>query len=177
MGWALRSTQAGTRTRFSDKQREYLTSKFQIGEVTGRKFDPAAVAKSMMTAKNANGERLFSSSEFLTSQQISGVFSRLASKKKLAGQDHDDHDLDDERSQENEAVFAGLKDKVMDEVMIRHPIYYDNHNICKLAATDKLSKFSVGMLNDICEYFGIATQDFGRGRKAPYITKLVEFVN
>ena len=151
MGWALRSTQAGTRARFSDKQREYFTSKFQIGEVTGRKFDPTAVAKSMMTAKNANGERLFSSSEFLTSQQISGVFSRLASKKKLAGQDHDDHDLDDERSQENEAVFAGLKDKVMDEVMIRHPIYYDNHNICKLAATDKLSKFSVGMLNDICE--------------------------
>ena len=141
----LRSTQAGTRARFSDKRREYLTI-------------------------TANGERLFSTSEFLTSKQISGVFSRLASKKKLAGQNHDDHDLDDERSQENEAAFAGLKDKVMDEVIIRHPIYYD-HNICKLAATDKLSKLSVGMLNDICQYFGIATQDFGRGRKAPYITK------
>ena len=129
-----------------------------------------------MTAKNANGERLFSSSEFLTNQQIAGFFSRLTFKKKLAGQDHDDHDLDDEKSQENEAAFAGFKDKVMDEVMIRHPIYYDNHNICKLAAIDKLSKLSVGLLNDICEYFGITTQDFDRGRKAPYITKLVDFV-
>ena len=75
MGWGLRSTQAGTRAWFSDKQREYLTSKFQIGEVTGRKFDPVAVAKSMMTAKNANSKRVISSSEFLSkSANLRGLF-------------------------------------------------------------------------------------------------------
>ena len=36
MGWALKSRQGG-KTRFSDKQRDYLTSKFQIGEETGQK--------------------------------------------------------------------------------------------------------------------------------------------
>ena len=40
MGWALRSTQSGTRARFSEKQRKYLTSKFQIGEVTGQSLIP-----------------------------------------------------------------------------------------------------------------------------------------
>ena len=69
MGWALKSSQGG-KTRFSDKQRDYLTTKFQIQEETGRKASPAQVSQMVMTAKDASDNRMFSSSEFLTIQQI-----------------------------------------------------------------------------------------------------------
>ena len=68
-------------TRFSTKQKEYLIAKFQIGEQTGQKVDPTSVSRVMRTAKDSNGERLFDSTEFLTSQQIASFFSRLASKR------------------------------------------------------------------------------------------------
>ena len=55
-------------------QKEYLSR-----ETTGHKLDAASVAKSMMTARDSNGNRLFTSSEFLTSQQVSSFFLRLSS--------------------------------------------------------------------------------------------------
>ena len=76
MGWALKSSHV--RRTFTEKQKDYLTSKFRIGETTGQKADAASVAKSMMTSKSdSNGNRLFTSSEFLTGQKVSSFFSRL----------------------------------------------------------------------------------------------------
>ena len=46
MGWALRPTQT-SRARFSDKQKEYFTNKFLIGETTGQKANPVHVARSI----------------------------------------------------------------------------------------------------------------------------------
>ena len=69
MGWALKSSRV-RRTRFTEKQKDYLTSKFRIGEKTGQKADAASVAKSMMNARDSNGNRLFTSSEFLMGQQV-----------------------------------------------------------------------------------------------------------
>lgn len=63
MGWALKSTQL-RRSKFSDKQRQYLDAKFQIGERTGRKADPTDVSKAMRTAKDSNGERLLGCEHF-----------------------------------------------------------------------------------------------------------------
>ena len=48
-GWALKSS-ASRRCRFTYKQKKYLTEKFQQGEQSGRKSDPASVARSMMSA-------------------------------------------------------------------------------------------------------------------------------
>ena len=80
MGWALRSSEI-RRKRFTASQKEYLTTKFTIGETTGCKADPVVVARDMMNARGSDGERLFSSDEFLTSQQITSFFSRLAAKE------------------------------------------------------------------------------------------------
>ena len=44
MGWALKSSHV-KRTRFTEKQRDYLSSKFRIGESTGQKADAASVSK------------------------------------------------------------------------------------------------------------------------------------
>ena len=61
-----------------DKQKEYLTNKFLIRETTGQKANPVHVARSMMTARDETGKRMFSSAEFLTAKQIMSFFSRLA---------------------------------------------------------------------------------------------------
>ena len=50
MGWALKSTPS-RRTKFTDKQKQYLNVKFQIGERTGKTAEPTdVVSKAMRTA-------------------------------------------------------------------------------------------------------------------------------
>ncbi|CAH3159936.1 unnamed protein product [Pocillopora meandrina] len=53
MGWALQKTR-GSGTRFTEKVKGYLSSRFQTGERTGRKADPAQVAAEMRKAREAD---------------------------------------------------------------------------------------------------------------------------
>ena len=72
MGWALKSTQSHrTKLIVTKNQKQYVDTKFQTEERTGKKADPTEVSKAMRTAKDTNGERLFSYGNILTSQQIS----------------------------------------------------------------------------------------------------------
>ena len=82
MGWVLRSSQF-KRTRFAANQKGYFTKKSDLGEIAGRKLDPEAVARAKMTARDSEGNRLFTSAEFFTSRQIASFFSRLAAKRHL----------------------------------------------------------------------------------------------
>ena len=62
--------------------------KFNLGEQTGKKSSGDEVAQQMRRARGQDGTRLFSLDEFLTPQQISSYFSRMAAKKrKLTEQD------------------------------------------------------------------------------------------
>ena len=67
MYWALKSSFT-RKTRFNSTQKDYLQKKFEIGEKSGRKLDPVTVSQEMQIAKDSSGNRLFSSSEFLTWQ-------------------------------------------------------------------------------------------------------------
>ena len=64
--------------------------------------------------------------EFLTVQQITSFFSRLASKRSLAG--HLDiqaaADDEDDEAEVNEAAFQELSDYVMENILPTHPICY-----------------------------------------------------
>ena len=82
MGWALKSAQP-KRTGSNDKQKNYMMTKFNLGETTGFKANPADVAKAMMTTKDDNSDRMFTSKGLLTTQQVSSSFSRLALKKRF----------------------------------------------------------------------------------------------
>ena len=177
MGWALKSSQGG-KTRFSDKQRDYLTSKFQIGEETGQKDSPAQVSRLMMTAKDASGNRMFSSSEFLTVQQITSFFSRLASKRSLAGHLDIQVATDDEvgEAEVNEAAFQELSEYVMANILPTHPICYDSFNLCHLMSKSKLSTLAVKLLKEICDHYGNSTEDMTSRRKVPYIERLEGFL-
>ena len=107
MGWALRSNQGRKKKRFSEKQKSIVTDRFLIGEATGRKEDAMSVAKAMMTTKDAGGQHLFNSTEFLTSKRIASFFSRLAAKRQLLREDDSDEEEaeDDIDPAENEEVL------------------------------------------------------------------------
>ena len=106
------------------------------------KADPAAVARSMMCAKDSTGNVLFKSNEFLTANQIAGFFFlRLASKKTL---------VDDEQQGDIKVVTleAGL-DVAVRERTPKQPIVYDAYNLCELASQKKISDFSIAVLKEI----------------------------
>ena len=64
-GWAHNKPKGGA-VRFLEKVRQYLTSKFETGEQSGRREDPRQVSQDMWKAKGENRERLFSLEEWLT---------------------------------------------------------------------------------------------------------------
>ena len=149
-----------------------MTTKFNLGETTGFKANPDDVAKAMMTTRDDNGDRMFTSEEFLTTQQVSSFFSRLASKKRLP----DVQDDDDAIAAENETHLQDLQEMVIQEVSLQHPIIYDRHNMCELISNSKMKRFAVPMLKQMCIHFDIDIKDIKANLKQPYINKLTVFV-
>ena len=82
MGWARRTRKQ--KTKFSKKQRDYLTQRFQDGIDNRSKFDPKVIAKRMRRDTDSSGKPVFEKSEYLTSKQISSFWSREARNRKLA---------------------------------------------------------------------------------------------
>ena len=152
-GWALHKPKGGA-VRFSEKVRQYLISKFDIGEQSGRKEDPRQVSQDMRKAKGENGERLFSREEWLTKAQIQGFFSRLSSSRRrragpspsIAVNDKSDEELIDE----NEVNHMTAVESVVAEIGLTHPIVYDIYDLCDYVKKDKLNYFTVSMLKEIC---------------------------
>jgi len=179
MGWALKSS--GTqRTRLTENQKQYLTEVFKIGEQTGKKADPSNVSKSMRKVRNVDGSSRFDSSSYLTAQQVASFFSRLASKKVVqADESEDEEDVHaEEMNKIHEQNIQDLSNEVMAEISPQHPIMYDTHNICEIVACSKLTKFSVQMLQDICNFYelDISTINHNVKRKKPYIDLLTKLV-
>ena len=113
-----------------------------------------------MTAKSdSNGNRLFTSSEFLTGQKVSSFFSRLTSKRTLENDGLTESDIEESQDVEDEEAFRKLRSEIIQEVALRHSICYDSCNICELLADSKLSRFAIQMLQDICEHFDIPITD------------------
>ena len=88
-GWA--SKEPKKPYRLNEKQKSYLEAKFNLGQETGRKLHPDNVAKEMRRALNSDGKCLFKPMEFLTEQQITSFFGRLAAKvrQQLVATDED----------------------------------------------------------------------------------------
>lgn len=170
MGWALKSTRS-KRTVFTVAQKNFLTEVFQKGERTGQKADPSIVAKAMRYTKQSNGARMFKKSEFLTSQQISGFFSRLAAKK-----NYQVDTAEDEESIEVERNIQDLTDEVMETFAPQHPIMVDTHNICELVRQSKLGKFPVKILGHFCTSLEMDVSTLSWKRKQPFIQLLENFV-
>ena len=171
-GWALRTSK--TARRFNETQRKYLEDKFKIGQATGCKLDPVTVATEMRTARNKEGIRQFSVSEFLTPKQVQSFFSRMASKiRKGQGDECLDEDIAAAEEQES---YEETRMVVLKEVQLKHPIVFDTFNLCDLEASGKLSDLSVSMLRNVCEHFDLPVEEIRKKRKAPYIALLSELI-
>ena len=62
----------------------------------------------------------------------------------------DDDDDDDLVSAMAEKEFVQVRQEIMNEIAIQHPIIYGSYNICQMTLTSKLSNFSIAILQDIC---------------------------
>ena len=62
MGWALSKSRAGS-IRFSQNVRDYLTERFDLGEITGMKSNPSDVENDMRSARNERNEKRFTRDE------------------------------------------------------------------------------------------------------------------
>jgi hypothetical protein len=78
MGWGLK--QRKPPQHLSIKQKKFIYDTFMKGEETGRKVTALKLSKTMKTALNPNGGRLFHTNEFLTTNQIMSQFSRLSAQ-------------------------------------------------------------------------------------------------
>ena len=80
-GWALHKPR-NEAVRFPTEVKQYLTTKFDLGERTGIKSHPAKVAADMRTARNPDSSRMFERKHWLTKGQVPGFFSRLAASRR-----------------------------------------------------------------------------------------------
>jgi len=165
MGWALKR-KVMQRSRLTENQRKYLTEVFLMGEQTGRKADPNEVSRAMRRARNIDGSSMFQSNDYLTPLQITSFFSRQSSKKSKSAAQADDN-IDDCAAEE--IAIEEMRNKVMSEIGITHPITYDTYNICDIVSSGHISKFSIRMLQVICSHFEIDTSKIKTTRKKGYL--------
>ena len=168
-GWALRPTKRAY--RFSEKQKDYLTAKFNIGESTGRKVDASLVARDIRRARGSNGERLFKSSEFLTTQQITSYFTRLSATLRQHTHEVDIAAIEDEIN------FSAAREHVMATITIQHPIIFDQYNICAMTEEDTLKHLKVALLQVICKGLNLSIPHSPIRRNAPYLQLFKEAIS
>ncbi|KAK3700601.1 hypothetical protein QZH41_010510 [Actinostola sp. cb2023] len=139
MGWALHKNR-GCGTRFSSKVREYLERKFEIGQATGRKEDPAQVAKDMRTACTTEG----SAEEAAHSQDLKNDSDSVGEQ---------DGSTEEYAQIADEEQLRETSEAVLAVIGITHPVMYDVYDLCTMKAEQKLASFKVKMLMEICSYF------------------------
>ena len=102
---------------------------------TGMKLDLDVVAKEMRRACGPNdGDRLFATTEFLSAQQISSFFFRLAAK---ARQKEVQVKEQDALAVEEEVNFSIDRDRVLSSLNVTHPIVVDQHDLCALVKSNE----------------------------------------
>jgi len=148
----------------------------------------------MSLARDQAGERRFQPDEVLTSQQISGFFSRLSAKKRTAGNEAKttagneakasevsevamEGADEDEISAEAESHLSAVCANVMRDVAIQHPIVSFDLNICELAQKSTLTTLRADRLRDMCIDLRLDISDIlPQNRKKPYIARLTPLV-
>ena len=168
-GWALRVVRKAY--RFSEKQKSYLLSKFRIGQTTGHKLDAEVVAREMQRARGTDGARLFQSSEFLTTTQITSFFSRQSAL--VRQRDPDEADI---RAAQEESNVSEAKETVA-SIQLDHPLIYDQYDLCEMALNDSLKILKLPMLQHMCEDLGLDIPSKPMRKKAPYFALLKEIVS
>jgi hypothetical protein len=78
--------------RFTDKQRKFVRDAFFHGEKTKSKISAEVLCGRMKVALDESGKRLFLPKEWLSSQQIMGLYGRFKKDKELCRNIDEDED-------------------------------------------------------------------------------------
>ena len=91
------------------------------------------------------------------SHHVASFFSHLAAKRVAAADEpqNEETEYQEEMDMIQEQSIEELSKKVVEEISVQHPIIYDTHNICELVACSKLSRFSIQMLRDMCNFYNL----------------------
>ena len=188
VGWALKGLKK--HQKVTQGVRCFLNDKFEIGSNTGRKADPAQVAKEMRYLKKADGDLMFTSSEWKTTRQITSYFSRLAAKQKQAKRrshlpvvdptesklDVDDSEEDDDDKYDADSERHDMHDLVFQELDVLHPIMFKEMNLCQLYENHMLEKsLKLKDLREICEQFKI-NKEGPMSRRLSFFKPLEEYL-
>ena len=117
LGWALHKPRSQA-VRFTDEVKQYLTTRFELGERTGNKADPGKVAAGMRTSRNPDGSRMFERKDWLTKSQVQGFVSRLAATRRRQG--NQEKQVEDVYAEEEEQERHGVLEKVSAQLSPRH---------------------------------------------------------
>ena len=125
----------------------------------------------MRRARGPDGVRLFKVSEFLTPQQCTSYFSRLAARVRL--QTSDDAEIQAVVEEEN---FTMARETIL-SITLQHPITYDQYDICAMAKGGSLERLKLGMLQNICQQLELEVPPKPVRRKALYVDLLKKAFN
>ena len=179
MGWALKSSPR--KVRFTQEQKNFLDLKYNLGEQTGKKSSGEDVASQMRRARGQDGKRLFAVNDFLTAQQISSYFSRMAAKRKNVTEAEVDTEvrenlIRDVTAEITEKLVAEEQQQPVSEDESRGCCYsYRRVNLCRMSRDELRAKLTLPNLKSICLKYGI--QGVSRNRKKePYVDALFSFI-
>ena len=99
----------------------------------------------MRRARGTDGARLFQSSVFFTTIQISSFFSRQSAL--VHQRDPDEADI---RAAQEESNLSEAKETVA-SIQLDHPLIYDQYDLCVMALDDSLKILKLPMLQHMCE--------------------------
>lgn len=125
----------------------------------------------MRRARGTDGARLFQSSEFLTTTQITTFFSRQSALVRQS--DADDADI---RAAQEESNLSEAKETVT-SIQLDHPLIYDQYDLCEMALKDSLKILRLPMLQHICEDLDLNIPSKPIRKKTPYLALLKEIVS
>ena len=172
-GWALKSPKKAT--RFNEAQKHYLEKKFNLGQETGNKLDPAILARDMRYARNKDGTRQFK----MTPQQMQSFFSMQSSKlRHRQPEDDPESQTDDLAAAREQQSYNSTCALVIREVQLSHPIVFETYNLCTMYKAGKMRQLTVAMLRAACEHFDLSVEGIRTVRlKAPYISLLKDLIS
>eukprot|EP00058_Branchiostoma_floridae_P002763 XP_002588251.1 hypothetical protein BRAFLDRAFT_124704 [Branchiostoma floridae] len=114
--------------------------------------------------------------DFLTGQQVSSYFSRLAAKRRKPSEDSEEEEQQDTTA--IESSNSRIQEAIITNVQLCHPVLYDPYNLCDLAKMGNLYEIGIEPLKSICQHFDVDVSSItDRRRKAAFVAKLREYLS
>jgi len=163
--------------RFTQEQKNFLDLKHNLGEQTGNTSNGEDVARQMRRACGQDGKRLFTIDDFLTAQQITSYFLRMAAKRKNVTEAEVDTEerenlIRDVTAEITKRLVAEEEEQSVSEVESSGCCYtYRRVNLCRMNRNELRAKLTLSNLKSICLQYGIQGV-LGHWKKEPYVNAL-----